>query len=110
MSLLTNVLKFLLYNGPLVTLQSWIVTLLWKWYVTPTFNLPEIGILTVVGIGLIITVFDRDNKAKVKIKGFSSDYDPTHENHIEELFESFLGVGTKLFLTLFLGWFLHIIF
>ncbi|PID31435.1 hypothetical protein CR983_01280 [Candidatus Saccharibacteria bacterium] len=36
---------------------GWVVTVLWGWFVTPTFDLPELNIPTAIGVYLILSIW-----------------------------------------------------
>jgi hypothetical protein len=37
--------------------HGWILTILWGWFVVPTFHLPELSIAVAIGLSLIVGMF-----------------------------------------------------
>ena len=41
---------------PLAILQGWVMSVLWRWFIAPTFGLREISIPAAIGISLLMGV------------------------------------------------------
>lgn len=76
--------------------RGWVMTVLWSWFVVPTFHLPELSIPVAIGLSLMIGMFiaKRISAEKSEQKKSSS-----------ELVGEILGVGFGgPLLVLFFGW------
>lgn len=38
-------------------LHGWVLTMLWRWFVVPTFHVPELAIIPAIGLGLVVGMF-----------------------------------------------------
>jgi len=92
------VLLVLLIVTPLVAiLQGWVLTVLWSWFIVPTFGLPELSIAVAIGLSLIVSMF--------------RGYNNTTKNENLEKSEQVGKVIVLLFgplFVLFLGWIVHL--
>ena len=79
----------------LAILQGWVLTVLWGWFVVPTFHAPELNIVTAIGLTLVVGMF----------KGYSVKTGKKSEN--EKLTEA-VAVVIMPFIFLFLGWIVHL--
>ena len=34
--------------------SAWVLTILWRWFVTPAFGLPQLNVITAIGVMLIV--------------------------------------------------------
>jgi len=77
---------------PLIAiLQGWVLTVLWGWFIVPTFRAPELSIAVAIGLTLIVGMFKDIN---IKNSEKSSE---------DRLVEAIATVLTP-FVFLFLGW------
>lgn len=77
---------------PLIAiLQGWVLTVLWGWFIIPTFRAPELSIAVAIGLTLVIGMFKGIN---IKNAEKSSD---------DRLTEAIATVLMP-FVFLFLGW------
>lgn len=68
------------------TLKGWALSLLWKWFIAGSFNLPEIGIANAIGISTLISLLtyqhidcqpsDKDSTEKMFTNIFISVFSP----------------------------------
>jgi len=42
--------------APMAILQGWVMSVLWRWFIVPTFGLGEISIPVAIGITLFVSV------------------------------------------------------
>ena len=79
---------------PLVAIiQGWVLTVLWSWFVVPTFRLPELSIPVAIGLSLIVGMF----------KGYNNPEKTENEDvYVKVTKVVMLFVGP--FIVLFLGW------
>jgi len=75
-------------------LQGWVLTILWSWFIVPTFHAPELSIAVAIGLTLVVGMF---KEIKINTKEKSSD---------EKLTEA-IAVVIMPFVFLFLGWIVH---
>jgi hypothetical protein len=81
---------------PLVIIfQGWVLTVLWSWFVAPTFNLPELSIAVAIGLSLVVSMF----------KTYTASNKELTQN--EKLTNALATVLVPLF-TLFFGWIVHL--
>jgi hypothetical protein len=38
-------------------LHGWALTMLWRWFVVPTFHVAQLGIVPAIGLGLVVAMF-----------------------------------------------------
>jgi hypothetical protein len=90
MACLGVVIGFILI--PLIAIfQGWVLTVLWGWFVVPTFRAPELSIPVAIGLTLIIGMF----------KGY--DLKTQEKSTDDKLVEAIATVAVPL-VFLFLGW------
>jgi hypothetical protein len=75
--------------------QGWVLTVLWGWFVAPTFNLPELSIATAIGLTLVVGMFKSYNINRGE---------KTTDDKIAEA----IGVVLIPLLFLFFGWIVHL--
>lgn len=89
----------LLVVTPLVAiLQGWVLTVLWSWFVVPTFDLPELSIAVAIGLSLIVGMFRGYNTTTTK------DENEETSTKVAKVVVLFFG---PLFV-LFMGWIVHL--
>jgi hypothetical protein len=74
-------------------LNGWVVSVMWGWFVVPTFGLPSLTVLQAVGLCLVLGMLIRNASSD------NSEKDKT-ERWVSAVA---YAVGTPLF-TLFVGW------
>jgi hypothetical protein len=80
----------------LVIFQGWVLTVLWSWFVVPTFRLPELSIAVAIGLTLVVSMF--------KTYTINNDKNLTSE---DKLVKAVAAVLVPLFV-LFFGWIVHL--
>lgn len=92
------VLLVLLIVTPLMAiLQGWVLTVLWSWFVVPTFGLPELSIAVAIGLSLIVGMF----------KGYSTTRKSEDLETSEKVGQVIVMIFGPFFV-LFLGWIVHL--
>lgn len=87
---------FVLVSIPLIAIfQGWVLTVLWGWFVVPTFALPKLSIAVAIGLTLIVGMF---KSYQVKNEEKSTE---------DKVVEWVAGILVPLFI-LFLGWIVHL--
>jgi hypothetical protein len=77
---------------PLIAiLQGWVFTVLWGWFVVPTFHAPELSIAVAIGLTIVVGMFRR------------VDIDMREKTSNEKLTEAIATIVMP-FVFLFLGW------
>lgn len=81
---------------PLIAMfQGWVLTVLWGWFVVPTFRAPELSIAVAIGLTLIVDMF----------KGY--DIKTQEKSTNDKLVEAIATIIVPL-VFLFLGWIVHL--
>ena len=76
--------------------HGWVLTILWGWFVAPTFHLPELNIAVAIGLSLIVGMFRGYTKSDNK------DSQTTKDKTI-----GIIAILISPLLTLFFGWIVH---
>ncbi|PZM77302.1 MAG: hypothetical protein DKM50_13400 [Candidatus Margulisiibacteriota bacterium] len=83
---------------PIIIINGWILTIFWKWFFIPIFNLPQLTIA--VSIGIILTIRFLIGKTK-----YTKTTEPSNWGiFIITLFE---GILNSIFM-LGIGWIVHL--
>ncbi len=77
----------------MVIFQGWVLTILWGWFIVPTFRAPELSIPVAIGLTLIVGMF--------------KSYNTKQESTEEKLTSGIATILIPLFL-LFIGWIVHL--
>jgi len=83
---------------------GFVLMTLWAWFVVPAFNLPELTIVSAIGLGLIVAFTTHQNKKE----DFYSDDNSAESGSLEKTFKDF---GIRLFIHgffLFFGFIVHL--
>lgn len=88
-----------------VFVEGWVLSLLWGWFLVPTFGLHRVGVLPAAGL-ILFTRFATFSLRRVKLEVLRH-YDD-HDYHVE-LTKNFSLVSLALrpFVLLGLGWLIH---
>ena len=79
----------------LAIFQGWVLTVLWSWFIVPTFSLPQLSIPVAIGLTLLVGMFKSYTVKREK------------KTSQESLTEAIAVVLIPLFV-LFLGWIVHL--
>jgi len=83
---------FVLTTAGLALLNGWVLSVLWGWFVVPTFGLPSLSVVEAIGIALIAAFL-------------------THQYHSvpkEKTREYYLILFFSPLIALFIGWLVHL--
>lgn len=75
-------------------IQGWVLTVLWDWFVVPTFNVSQLSIAVAIGISIIVSMF-------------RGGYTTNKEQTLEQKIGVVVGIILSPFLSLLLGWIVH---
>lgn len=82
------------YYPVVITLNGWVLSILWGWFAVPTFGLPTLSIPAAVGTALTVGFITQSVTAK-------RDEDET---------KNLVAVGLKPFFSLLVGYIIHRVF
>lgn len=80
---------------PVALWRGYVLSVLWGWFIVPTFNAPAIGVVTAMGISLVVGMFAYHRSQKTK----EGEKDTTVSDYLLNGFVSpaiALGVGYVL--------------
>lgn len=81
----------------MAVMQGWVLTILWGWFVVPTFGLPQLSIAVAIGFSLIVSLFRGAQQSKTP-----------DERSTEEKVGQALVLFFGPLIVLFFGWIVHL--
>lgn len=98
-----GVLAFLVLWASSVALSGWVLTILWSWFISPTFNLPLLTFGQALGVSLIAGMVSH----QLNRDEFSTKKD---ESHLKTIGISLSWLYLRPLALLFFGWlYLHFV-
>jgi len=82
-------------------LNGWALSVLWGWFVVPTFALPNLGIVQAIGLSMVINLF------LWGARGYSEIEYKDKKVQKNSITGTFSYVVMTPFISVFLGWIVH---
>lgn len=98
-------------------IDGWVLSILWGWFMVPVFHLPSLAIAPAIGIALMIGLLTREvPRPFIEEKTPQPVIEKTSRTNIEQMERGFwekLATNVVMpwlapFITLFLGWVVHL--
>jgi hypothetical protein len=80
-----------------VVARGWTLTILWGWFIVPTFHLPALNIAPALGLSMVVGYLTRQDV----------DVESPKRTQGERLARAVAQVIGSVFLTLAMGWIVH---
>lgn len=81
-------------------LNGWVLSILWRWFIVPTFNLPHLQVVPAMGIAVVVSHLTGHG-------GRSNSQDDDEESLGETVVKNVFYSVITSFLALFVGWVIH---
>ena len=92
---LLAVLGFFLVVALSVLLDGWALSLLWGWFIVPTFNAPELTLAPAIGLALVVRYLTTHFEQ------------PEDDDPVENLIRAIVHAAVKPMMALAIGWIVH---
>lgn len=100
--LVGSIAVLLIMAVPLSILRGWVLTILWGWFVMPTFPVEPLGIAQAIGLSIFVTVLAGTHKKQDKQTDATDPYFITSESIGRSINVSLIFLGLGWMLTFFL--------
>ncbi|OGL32324.1 hypothetical protein A3F64_03165 [Candidatus Saccharibacteria bacterium RIFCSPHIGHO2_12_FULL_42_8] len=79
-------------------LNGWVLSILWGWFVVPTFDAPDISVVQAIGLALVVRFLTHSRSIE------ESDDSMSKEEKLQKA--AIVAIASPLF-ALFFGWIVH---
>jgi hypothetical protein len=66
MGVLIFIIVFVVFFAGIAILNGWALSILWGWFVVPVFDVPQLGVVSAIGVAMVVTYLTASSSTETK--------------------------------------------